>query len=280
MVLVYYLANIIFGLLLMMPMYYLLNRFAGDTLMMQKLGGRMDMDFFFEFLIKNPTAISQFTGLLLVVPLGYWLFGLFLSGGAYSVILTGEKYSPSIFWGCAAKYFGRFLRLFIWSIPVFAILYCVQFIELGIERLIWGIDPYQYIVFWGAWTRVGIGYLGILVYYLVLDYARIQVITTDEKKMRKALWRGIKFTFRNIITTFSITFLLFISGIIILVIYNPAADSLHAASVVILLLLFFVKQIYMVFRMTLKLTLYASQASLYNSLTHKENISEMTIQNA
>jgi len=276
MVFVYYLVNLIFALIIMLPMYFLLNRIAGSTLMMGKMAGRLDMDFFFELLIKQYTTLFSLRGLFLFVPLVYWLFGLFLSGGAYTIFISDVKYSPSVFWSRSAKYFGRFFRLFLWSIPVFAVFYCIQFIEIGVERLIYGSDPYQNIIWWGAWIRVGIGYIGILLYYLVLDYARIDIVINDETRTRRALWYGIKFTFRNFFKTFILTLILFLIGIAALVIYNPIVDSLHAPSGFIIFILFIVQQIYMFIRMMLKLTLYSSQVSLYNSLTPKEDIAELT----
>ena len=244
------------------------------------MAGRMDMDFFFELLIKQSSTLFSLRGLFLFVPLVYWLFGLFLSGGAYTIIIADVRYSASIFWGGSAKYFGRFFRLFLWSIPVFAVFYCIQFIEIGTERLIYGSDPYQNIIWWGAWIRIGIGYIGIILYYLVLDYARIDVVINDETKMRRSLWYGIKFMFRNFFKTFSLTLILFLFGIIVLVIYNPIADSLHAPSGLIIFILFVVQQIYMFIRMILKLTLYSSQVSLYNSLTPEQNTTELASENA
>ena len=146
--------------------------------------------------------------------------------------------------------------------------------------LLYGSDPYQNIIWWGAWIRVGIGYIGILIYYLVLDYARIDVVINNETKMRRALWYGIKFTFRNFFKTFSLSLMLFFIGIIVLVIYNPIADSLHTPNALIILILFIVQQIYMFIRMTLKLTLYSSQVKLYNAITPKEEIAEPSIESA
>ena len=81
--------------------------------------------------------------------------------------------------------------------------------------------------------------------------------------MRISLWRGIKFAFGNFWKTFGLALLLFITGIIALVIYNPIADLLHAPYSIVILLLFIWQQIYMVFRMVLKLTLYSGEVRLY-----------------
>ena len=277
-ILVYYLANLSFGIILMLPFRTVLSRFVGNSLMGEKLGGHLDWNFVFEFLKQNSDLTATYAGLFLIVPAFYWLFSLFLSGGAFSVFASSEKYTSPLFWGNATKYFGRFIRLVLWSIPVFAILFCLQFIYSGLQRIFFGSDPYQYITFWGGWIKVGLRYISIILYFIILDYARIHAVTTDDRRMRISLWQGIKFAFGNFWKTFGLALILFITGIIALFIYNPIADLLHAPSIIVILLLFFWQQIYMIFRMVLRLTLYGSEVKLfqaiYSSATASEGISE------
>jgi len=234
------------------------------------------MDFLFEFFKHNPNFTSTYAGLLLIVPVIYWLFTLFLSGGAFSVFASGEKYTSPLFWGNAAKYFGRFIRLVLWSIPVFVILFCLQFFWNAIERIFWGSDPYQYISYWGGWIQMGLRYISIILYFIILDYARIHAVTSDDRRMRISLWQGIKFAFGNFWKTFGLALLLFVVGIITLVIYNPIADLLHAPSAIVIILLFFWQQVYVVFRMVLKLVLYGSEVSLYRKISSKEEFEELS----
>ena len=142
-------------------------------------------------------------------------------------------------------------------------LFCLPFIWNGIQRLIFGKDPFEYIKFYGAWIKVGLRYLSILLIYLVFDYSRIHVVLSDERKMRKSLLAGIKFSFGKFLNTFGLSLLLFIFGAVVLVIYNPLADLLHAPLTVIILLLFLLQQFYMLFRMMLKLMKFSSQLELY-----------------
>jgi hypothetical protein len=51
------------------------------------------------------------------------------------------------------------------------------------------------------------------------------------------------------------------------VIYNPIANSLSAPNLLIVFMLFVWQQVYMVFRMMLRLTFYSSQLHLYQSLS-------------
>lgn len=265
-IVVFYLANLLFGLVLMLPLRAVLSNFAGNTLMGAKLAGRFDMDFLFDLLTHNQNVTSIITGMMLVVPAVYWLFSLFLSGGAFSVLATGEKYSAAMFWNGAATYFGRFSRIFLWSLPVLGILFCVQFIETGLERLIFGKAPYQNISYWGGWVKFGLRTLSILLFGLVLDYARIHSVLTDERRMRVSVWRGIKFAFGNIGRTFGLTFILFLTGALVLAIYNPISNALAAPNAFVVVALFLLQQLYMMFRMTLRLTLFASQLNLYHEL--------------
>ena len=267
MVLVFYITNLIFGLVLMLPFRDALDNFVGRSLMGAELAGRFNMDFLFDFLKHNNNITSISQGMILIVPVIYWLLFLFLSGGAFVVFASGDKYSSSVFWGGAAKYFGRFFRLVLWSIPVIAILFCLQFIETGFQRIFFGNDPYQYVNYWGGWIKFGLRAISILLIGLVLDYARIHVILNDERKMRISLWHGIKFAFANIKQTFSLTSILFLVGVVTLVIYNPIANSLSAPNVFVILLLFILQQIYMFFRMMLRLTLFPSQIHLYKGLS-------------
>ena len=270
MLFIFYGINLLFGMIVMLPLRGALNSFAGHSLMGEKLAGRIDMDFLFEFLINNKGAVGETASLLFIVAAVYGLSGLFLSGGAFSVFAAEGEYSSSLFWGSAAKYCGRFLRLFLWSLPVLVIFYCIQFVENGVVRLIFGKDPYQNIAFWGGSVRILLGYVGIILYYVLFDYARIYVVVNDERKTRVALWRGIKFIFRNFFKTLGLAAVLFVVGIVVLIIYNPLADALHAPNGLIVFVLFLLQQMYMLFRMSLKLTLYASQVDLYGQLSPRQ----------
>ena len=266
MVIVFYLINFLFALIMMLPLRSTINSYIGHSLMGAELGGRINMDFVFELLFGEGNFISSAFLLLLVVSGLYWLCNLFLSGGAFEVLVKGEKYSPQLFWGGAARYLGRFIRLFLWSIPVLIVLFCLQFIVTGFEKLIWGDDPYQSVTYWLHWLKLIIRYFGIILYLLVFDYARIITVIQDERKTRKSLLRGIGFAFKNFGRTFCFALILFVLGAIILIIYNPLADLLAAPNVLIVLFLFLFQQVYMFARMMLRVTSFAGQLTLYKKL--------------
>jgi uncharacterized membrane protein len=157
-----------------------------------------------------------------------------------------------------------------------AILFCLQYLESGAQRLFFGKDPYQNITYWGGWIKTGLRTLSLLLFGMILDYARIHAVLNDERKMRVSLQTGLKFISQNFLSTFGLALLLLVIGGMALVIYNPLANSLAAPSGLVILLLFLLQQFYMLFRATLRLILYASQLHLYRALESAPAPAEIT----
>lgn len=110
----------------------------------------------------------------------------------------------------------------------------------------------------------------MLVAYLTFDYARIYIIRFDVKSVRQALWRGIRFTFNNFFRTFGITLIYFTTGVLSLLLYNIAADSIPETNLPLLLAMIALQQLYILFRTTLRLSLYGSQSYFYEYLVPVE----------
>ncbi len=263
MLLVFYAVNLFFAVIVMIPFRSLLSSFAGHSLVGKSLAERFDLEYLVEFLSNTHGAASAMVMLFVVAGGMYWLTGLFLSGGAYGVLTSGEPFTGGLFWKNAGHYFGRFMRLFVWSLPVFAVFYAMQLVEKGIVRVIFGKDPYQNIVFWGNAVQTVLGYLGIILYYLVLDYARIYTVRTGETKMRKALWHGLKFVAGHLGSTFMLSLVIYLIGLIALLIYYPLGIAMHVPSTMIALVLLVVQQCYILLKMLLRISLYAGQTALH-----------------
>jgi hypothetical protein len=275
-IVIYYLANLIPGVVVTIPVWAALNKFAGNSLMGQKLAGPFDMDFLFEFLHYNKGIFSTMPVLVFVVFILYGFLSLFLSGGVFSAYHNPKAYQAGLFWQGAGKYFGRYVRLLVLGLPVYFLLFTFQFAESGLRKLLFGDDPYQYITYWGNWLRLGISFLGVIIIFLIFDYARIDAVLNDERRMLLSLWRGIKFTFGNFIRTFGLAVSILLVGILALLVYNLVADLFGAANSLVVVLLIITQQFYLVVKIGLKLTLYGSELSLYkdglSTATSDENL--------
>lgn len=147
MVALFYLANLSFALVVMLPFRFLLDKIIGNSTMGENLAGGIDFNFVFELIINNPAGLSWMNGLIILVPILFWLCGLFLSGGAFSTFIGHRRFEAAHFWGESGKYFWRFVRLFLLAIPVFILFYSVQFLETAARYIIYGDDPYQSVVY-------------------------------------------------------------------------------------------------------------------------------------
>lgn len=265
--LIFYLLNLLMGVVLMLPFRATLNHHIGNSLAGEKLGGTIDMDLLLEFLLKNGALGGVIIGVGLAVLGVYALANLFLSGGAYGNFVSGEIYNTSQFWGNAGKYFGRFLRLFLWGVPILIILFSLQFLVTGVQKIFWGSDPYEYVPYWGKWLKLGLRAFALFMFFLIYDYSRIYTVKFDERNMKKAILAGFRFTWKNLRRTVTLAFTFSLLGIIALLIYNPVADLLSAPNAAIIILLFLWQQSFILFRMMLRLGLYSAQVHLYNELS-------------
>ncbi|MFC1475731.1 hypothetical protein ACFLQW_01860 [Candidatus Zixiibacteriota bacterium] len=262
----FYLANLFGGLLIMLPFAGVLDDFVWKSQMKQKLGQAFDYDFLFELLHHSDSGLAGVQGLILGVPLAYLLMAVFLSGGALVVLARKEKYTPAAFWGGAAAYCGRFIRLTLMGLPVLAAFFCLRYLETLVQWVIFGADPYEYIIYWGAWIKMALGYFGLILYGLIFDYARIHLVLTDNRQARKSLWQGARFAARHLRQTLALALVLLLTGWVILVVYNIFSNILTAPSWLVLVLLVIGQQLYIISRMTLRLTTYSSEMTLYRRL--------------
>jgi len=265
-VLIFYLASLFFGFAFMLPLRGMLKSFVGNSLISGQLAGPLNIDVLSEFIVNNRGFTSMTAGMFPFLFALYGLTGLFLSGGAFAVFDLETTYSAKRFWGNSAYFFGRFFRLFLYTIPLFLLFLFIPTGLSALQKLIFGADPPEYIAYWGKWARIGLRYFGLVIGFLILDYARIITVFRDEQNMRSAIAGGIRFVFSNFRRTFTLIFAFWLIGVIALLIYNPVSDLFAASNVGFVIAMILAQQLFMFFRMTLKLALWGGEVSLYKAL--------------
>ena len=265
-VLVLYLASAILGLLIALPVRAVLLDFAGRSLEGAALVNGVSTGFFFELLFHNEAGFLGLRAPALFASVAYLLLSLFLSGGALEVLARGEGYRATDFWGGAAKFFGRFLRLALWSSLLLAALYLLPLTARGLQRIFFGSDPYEYISYWGAWIRAGLLLIALFFFRICFDYGRIHAVVTDERRMRVSLWRGLGFALRNPLPAVGLALLVALAGGLALFIYRPLSSAVDGSTVAAVAAAVVAQQAYIVWRVVLRLTRYGSQITLFREL--------------
>ena len=271
-VLVLYLASAILGLLIALPVRAVLLDFAGRSLEGAALVNGVSTSFFFELLFHNEAGFLGLRAPALFASVAYLLLSLFLSGGALAVLASGEGYRATDFWGGAAKFFGRFLRLVLWSSLLLAALYLLPLTARGLQRIFFGSDPYEYVSYWGSWVRAGLLLIALFFFRICFDYARIHAVVTDEPRMRVSLWRGLRFALRNPLPAVGLALLIALVGGGALLIYRPISAAVDVSTIAAVAAAVVAQQAYIVWRVVLRLTRYGSQITLFRELAG--NLSE------
>ncbi len=271
----YYLTNLLLVVILIIPLRNILGEYVGHSLMGAKLAQSFDMNMFFEIIKERKEALSLWIFWVFVGAALYWTFMFFISGGVLHVLIHEKKGTIASALGNSARYFPRMIRLFLWSLPVLAILFSFQLIYTGIQKLIFGSDPYQSVLYWSVWVKMFIRFLAIWFFAVIFDYARIHLVQTDERKTRKSLIAAIRFVFGNLGKTVGLKALLLIAGIAAFVILQLIFGLLSNPTSIAILISLLVGQIYMIFRAYLKLITFSSQAELYRDAASEQRIKDV-----
>ena len=196
-ILLMFLLNLCAGAIIMVPLRTGLIQFSGESLMADRLITQVDPSFFFEFLIYNPSVTRTLISMIGMVGILYLVAGLFFSAGAFS-ILQGQE---SGFWGGGARFFGPFVRILLWTIPVAIVLGLGAAAVLGAKRLLLGSDPLQSWAVWGnlAVAMVLLFLLGILI--LIIDYARASAVQTGDRRARRAVAQAVRTVWNHPVVT-------------------------------------------------------------------------------
>ncbi len=273
MLLIVYLINLLFGIVMVMPFRQAIAQFGGHSLLMQQMAGRFNMDFLMDFIVHEQNDLVIWGSTLLVGTILYQLLQLFLSGGIYAVFLQQGQYTSETFWGNAARYWGRFIRLFLWSLLLLAAIWGIVLFMKGFQRLIWGKHPYETVIYWNKVFRIVLLQLLLIVYFMVMDFSRLITVHRNLTQMRRALTEGLRFVKQHPFTTIGLGIIFQILTALALLVYNPIANILHSPAWAVIFLLFVWQQLYMALRLTLRLTLYAAETAYLQNFSRAASLS-------
>ncbi|HHL71665.1 MAG TPA: hypothetical protein ENJ29_04050 [Bacteroidetes bacterium] len=264
MVALFYFSNLLIGFLFILPFRAALSQFLGSSRMAENLHHFIDLTFLAEFFKTNGAVMGQLgLNLSVLAPL-YFLLMLFLSGGAFALFVRGGGW-PEQFWANSAAFFWRFVRLFLWSLPVLSLVFVLPWLGSLVQKLIHGDDPYQWVGYYWARVKIILAGLATLYYHLVFDYARIIAVSGDERNMRKTITAALRFVHSRLFSTAGISLVYFSAGIAGMAIYYFTTHAFDGNSTLVVTALFLLSQAYIIFRTLIKLGLYAAESSFYSA---------------
>ncbi len=267
----------LFSLLLTSVIYFMsAGYFAGalgQSALAENLLEKFDTGLFLEMLIHNPTPLAIMIKVMAVLAFLYYGLSLFLTGGILHVLLSPSeiagnelrrrRLAPAFFQG-AGRYFGRFFRLEICSLILWAGFIVFQFVFNAAAKPLTSDGANEKMLYYMFWVRVGLSLILIFFIHMVLDYARIIIVRTEASRVLRSLWDAWRFVFKRLFRTMALYYILLITGGIIFLIYWGIHSRLPGGSLFPIWLAFFVGQIFILSRGWLKIAFQSAQLEFYD----------------
>ncbi len=158
-------------------------------------------------------------GLILIVL--YFPVSLFFKGGILHTLRQpqpvhpediAQKFLPRFFQG-GGKYFGRFFRLWIFSLILWVAFIFVNIVLTSIGKLLTADGTNERMIVAVFIARIAVALFLALLIKMILDYARIKIVVEERIDIYRSFLVTLKFVFHNLGKTLILFYLLFLTAI-------------------------------------------------------------------
>jgi len=293
MVILLFVINLAFSLLLAVPMYRSLQKSIGTSMVGERMAKGFDYLWWEEFrdqgqglemtfrpsLIGKGALLDNLEGLiqmqflelpssLIILGLFYIILHTFLAGGILSVFNQPDPhFTMRRFFEGTGKYFFRFFLIMLLSWLFFIII--GFFARDGLYSILDNAAK-------NARTELTPFFLGIFFYAIILflilfiqmvfDYARIRLVAEEEKDIIHTSVRAFGFVFKNLGSTLGLYYMIFLSSIVISILYVVIKEAIPQSHLATIILAFIILQSFIFAIIFIRCWLYSSEMKLYGYL--------------
>ncbi len=264
MVLLLWFFNLLFGFIIFYLLYNRLMEAMSRSAISEGMLSKVNYHFVFEFLTYHGQAWSTIRSTAVVLVCGYILVSIYLLGGILHSLVETQKtsFAQRFFQGCG-KFFGRFFRLFIYSLILWFVFFVFMFILYQVGEALTGKGVNEKLTYYLFLVGAAIALFFIFFINMIQDYARIKIVTEDSRYVFRSLFQGIGFVFRRLGGTLILYYLLVLTGVVIAVVYWGLRSVIPFSSAVAILVTFVVYQLFIASHAWLKVAFQAGQLSYY-----------------
>jgi hypothetical protein len=270
-------ANILFASLLYFPFSGFLNDVLSHRAAAKDFLKTFDMNTFFEIITHHGEKINTIISFAFFLLLGYVIASVFINGGILFTLAqtkkSGEKNRvASLFFMGGAKFFWRFLRLLIYSLILWLGAMTIFFLFHMILNPFTAGGTNEALLFYLVWVRLAIAIFLVFLIKMIMDYARINIVTEDTRNVFTSVFQAAGFVFRRWGSTLAIYYLFVLTGAAIFMVYWLVQKIVKTHALLPILIAFLIGQIFILSRGWLKVALQAAQLGYYQSVRTAPNI--------
>ena len=262
MLLFIYFINLIFAYLMTLPFSMIISGALKNTIMADKLLNAFDYTALSTIMNEFGAGFS-FGSVLFVYGIFYLLLNTFFAGGIISLFHEEENFSLKQFLSGSIEFFKRFLRLFLISLIFIIVAFLIYSALGGFFGLFTKNTITEFWPFVLFFVRILI--LGILLALvnMIFDYAKIITVVNDFTGMWKSTKNAIMFVMMSFRKTSGLYGLYFFTASLLIIIYLLIESYLHVGSGLMVFVFFIFTQIYMLFKMWIRLSFFGGQYVFY-----------------
>jgi hypothetical protein len=271
MILLLWVINFLFSSVIFYLVLDVCTGILGSTLAAESFVQKMDYHILFDTLFHHGGQTSMiFTAALILIVL-YIPVSLLLKGGILHTLRVkqthegGEnlqKFLPLFFQG-AGKFFGRFFRLWIYSLILWLVFLLVNVVLNPIGKLLTNEGFNEHMLVYVFIGRIIIGLLLVLLIKMIMDYTRIRIVVEDTPKVFRSFMRTLRFVFGNLGKTLALFYLFFFTGILVMIFFWILKSSVPSTTLAGFVLGFWIGQVVIYVRSWSNVTFQAGQLRFY-----------------
>lgn len=244
------------------PAYFFFSGALGAAV--GKSAAPLDQDAMIEFLTGSGGAIRGVTTALLAAVVLSAFVSIFLFGGILHTLVrggAGERPGQTFFAG-GARYYGRFLRLTLYSIVLWVSALALFIPVHMLATAVMKDSTNEQLGFVLTVLRVVLALFLVYFNKMILDYARIRIVREDTNRVYDSLAWAVRFVFGRLGGTLLLYALLGVTGLAMLVAYFGLSRLFPGSTTAAIVSVFLLSQFFVAGRGWLKIAFQASELEL------------------
>lgn len=261
--------NLIFALSAVLPLYFFIqsnfeHSLSADS-MLEKFSGYWLGDIVYMLRDHHPLVWWP----VILAGLLYLLLQMYFTGALLGSLHSWlEEDSLSSFFSNGSSFFGKFFKLFLLTLPLYIVALIVSPVLIG--KIFSGYVE-NAVNEWPASYVFLIKTFVIIIIFtwvnMLADYSKIVLVQDGNKGVFKAFLEAARFLARRFFRAWGLYWLLVVLFLLFSIVYMETENLIRANSLLLIGVIFFLQQIYILFRFWIKVQFYNAQMEFYLSNT-------------
>ncbi len=258
--------NIVFGIILTLPLFYILNDNLIHSAMSDSLFFSLDYTWYVQIMYIYKSSIGVYPFLIYSVIGAYTLIQVFYLGGIISVMNNPAKnHYVDFFYGCV-KYVYRFTKILFMSLFFYFLAFKINDYLGQLLTYLFANQEQRLAEFILRAARYSLLIFLIGVVTMVSDYSKISSAIKDNARVWPEIKHAIRFIKKNFPVVFTVFLIVASMGALGVVIYDLTANYLPKTTYLFFILSFILQQLLIIFRFLIRMYFYASQVFVFKDL--------------